>query len=87
MKDADSKSANAREVRKQYHPALCNAMELELYYDKDLLEFSQSVVLNTLPREIDFLVIRRIKPGDITNELGRIFRKCNIGNSRDIVKN
>lgn len=78
MQDADIKAANAREVRKQYHPALCNAMELELYYDKDLLEFSQSVVLNTLPREIDFLVIRRTKPGQVRSELGRIFRKCNI---------
>lgn len=78
MQDADIKEANAREVSKQYHPALCNAMELELYYDKDILEFSQSVVLNTLPREIDFLVIRRTKPGQVRSELGRIFRKCNI---------
>ena len=78
MKDAEIKAANAEKIRKQYHPALCNAMELELYYDKDLLEFSQSVVLNTLPREIDFLVIRRIRPGVVKSELGKIFRKCNI---------
>ena len=78
MNDAEVKAANAEKIRKQYHPALCNAMELELYYDRDLLEFSQSVVLNTLPREIDFLVIRRVKPGVVKSELGKIFRKCNI---------
>ena len=46
-------------VKKQYHPAFCNAMELELYEDRNLLEFQEGVELNTLPREIDFIVIRK----------------------------
>ena len=64
--------------RKQYHPAFCNVMELALYYDRDLLEFRQNEPLNTLPREIDFLVLRKEKEGEIRNELGKNFRRCNI---------
>ena len=66
------------DLRNQYHPALCNAMEIGLYGDRDFLEFVQSVKMNTLPREIDFLVIRKEKEGEIKNEPGRFFRKCNI---------
>ena len=75
--DAETKDVE-RSVRNEYHPALCNAIELELYYDRDCLEFQQSVTLNTLPREIDLLVIRKEKPSIIKNELGKIFRRCNI---------
>ena len=64
--------------RKQYHPAFCNVMELALYYDRELLEFKQKEPLNTLPREIDFLVIRKEKEGEVRNELGKNFRRCNI---------
>ena len=44
-------------ARNEYHPALCNALELELYDDRDRLEFRPSVKLNTLPREIDYLIL------------------------------
>lgn len=65
-------------VRKQYHPAFCNAMELEFYEDRELLEFQEGIELNTLPREIDFIIIRKDKPGEIKSELGKFFRKYNI---------
>ena len=64
--------------RLQYHPVLCDAMELELYHDRELLEFDQNVSLNTLPREIDFIVIRKEKGGEIRSEIGKHFRRCNI---------
>ncbi len=64
--------------RNQYHPALCNAMEIGLFSDRELLEFLQSIKMNTLPREIDFLVIRKKKEGTLKNEIARFFRKCNI---------
>ena len=51
-----NKDPNERH-RNQYHPALCNAMEIGLFSDRDLLDFLQSIKMNTLPREIDFLVI------------------------------
>ncbi len=65
-------------TRNEYHPALCNAMELELLPDSGLLEFRKSIKMNTLPREIDFLVIRKVKNGPVKNELAKFFRKCNI---------
>jgi len=64
--------------RNQYHPALCNAMEIGLFSDRDLLDFMQSIKMNTLPREIDFLVIRKKKEGVLKSEIARFFRKCNI---------
>ena len=78
MKESNEHEEKEVIDRNQYHPALCNAMELELYYDRDLLEFFQTEKLNTLPREIDFLVIRKELAGEVKNELGRIFRRCNI---------
>lgn len=72
-----NKDPNERH-RNQYHPALCNAMEIGLFSDRDLLDFLQSIRMNTLPREIDFLVIRKKKEGVLKNEIARFFRKCNI---------
>ncbi len=79
-KELLDKSTCTREGRphNQYHPAFCNAMELELFFDRALLEFRQSVKMNSLPREIDFLIIRKEKEGEIKNELARFFKKCNI---------
>ena len=74
----NSKNNSQKSLKKQYHPALCNAMELEFYYDRDILEFEQNFKLNTLPREIDFLIIRKNNTREIKNELGKFFRKCNI---------
>ncbi len=65
-------------TRTEYHPALCNAMELELFSDRGILEFQKSIKMNTLPREIDFLVIRKVKKGPVKNELAKFFRRCNI---------
>ena len=72
-----NKDPNERH-RNQYHPALCNAMEIGLFSDRDLLDFLQSIRMNTLPREIDFLVIRKKKEGVLKNEIARFFRKLNI---------
>ena len=78
MKYTKEQVSDKKEYRKQYHPAMCRAVMLTLYDDRDLLEFDEKVSLNTLPREIDFMVLRKEKPGVVRNELGRIFRRCNI---------
>ena len=72
-----NKDPNERH-RNQYHPALCNAVEIGLFSDRDLLDFLQSIKMNTLPREIDFLVIRKKKEGVLKNDIARFFRKLNI---------
>ena len=72
-----NKDPNERH-RNQYHPALCNAVEIGLFSDSDLLDFLQSIKMNTLPREIDLLVIRKKKEGILKNEIASFFRKLNV---------
>ncbi len=42
-------------LRKQYHPAFCAAMKLELREDRDHFTFEDEYNLNTKPNEIDLV--------------------------------
>lgn len=43
----------------QWHPSFVAAAELELWNDKDILEFKREYNLNTKPLQIDLLVIKK----------------------------
>ncbi|MBQ9608903.1 MAG: hypothetical protein IJV15_05590 [Lachnospiraceae bacterium] len=66
------------ELKKQYHPAFCAAMELELREDKAHLIFEDEYNLNTKPNKIDFLVINVSGNVRVKSGLGAIFKKHNL---------
>ena len=59
----------------QWHPAFYGAMHLELRENKEELEFTEELILNTMPLRVDMLVIKKRQPCVIENEIGRIFQK------------
>jgi len=60
----------------QWHPGFVAAMELDLMgYE---LYFESEHNLSKKPLQIDLLIIEKNKPAEITNEIGRIFKKYNI---------
>ena len=63
---------------RQYHPAYRGAIELTLKDNAEDLIFEEEVSLNTLPRKIDLLVIRKKEDVEIRSILGKIFRRINI---------
>ena len=64
------------DIEIQWHPAFVAAMELELAgYG---LYFDSEHNLSKKPLQIDLLVIKKDEPVNITNEIGRIFKKYNI---------
>jgi len=62
----------------QWHPGFVSAMELELIDYKGRLYFESEHNLGKKPLQIDLLVIKKDEQTDITNEIGRIFKKYNI---------
>ena len=62
----------------QWHPGFVSAMELELIDYKGILYFDSEHNLSKKPLQIDLLVIKKDEPVEITNEIGRIFKKYNI---------
>lgn len=62
----------------QWHPGFVAAMNLELIQNKDDLIFLNEYNLNTKPLEIDLLVILKNPSANISNEIGRLFRRHNI---------
>ena len=68
----------AEDKRIQWHPAFYGAMHLELKDNKEELEFTEELILNTLPLRVDMLIIKKKIPCEIKNEIGRIFRKHNL---------
>ena len=70
--------AEADAVKRQFHPAFCAAMELELRRDKEHLIFEKEYNLNTKPNRIDLLIINADTNVRVKSELGAIFRKHNI---------
>lgn len=62
----------------QWHPAFYGAMHLELKENKEDLEFSEEVILNTLPLRVDMLIIKKRYSCEIQNEIGKIFGKHNL---------
>ena len=62
----------------QWHPGFVSAMELELIDYKGMLYFDSEHNLSKKPLQIDLLVIKKDRPVEITNEIGRIFKKYNV---------
>ena len=64
--------------RVQWHPGFCAAMELELWDNRDDLEYEREYNLSKKPLQADLLVIRKRQNASIHNEIGRIFRTWNL---------
>ena len=64
--------------KKQWHMGFCGAIELEFRLEKDLLEFNREFPLSKKPLSMDMLIIKKRTDAQLTNEIGRIFRKHNI---------
>lgn len=66
------------EKKKQWHPAFCSAIQLELIGYKEKLGYLTEHTLNTKPIQIDLLVIKKDSGITIQNDIGKIFRGHNI---------
>ena len=64
--------------RVQWHPGFCAAMELELWDNRDDLEYEREYNLSKKPLQADLLVIRKRQNASIHNEIGQIFRTWNL---------
>ena len=62
----------------QWHPGFVAAMELELMEYSSKLYFQSEHNLSKKPLQIDLLVIKKEEDVNITNKIGRIFKKYNI---------
>lgn len=67
-----------KDKKVQWHPAFYSAMHLELKENKEELEFTEELILNTLPLRVDMLVVKKNISCEIQNEIGRIFRTYNL---------
>ena len=67
-----------KDKRTQWHPAFYSAMHLEFKDNKNELEFTEELILNTMPLRIDMLVVKKNTDCNIQNELGHIFEKHNL---------
>lgn len=67
-----------KDKKTQWHPAFYSAIHLEFMDHKDELEFSEELILNTMPLRVDMLLIKKSHASPITNELGYIFKKYNL---------
>ena len=66
------------EMKIQWHPAFCAAVELELLANREELDFQREYNLSKKPMQIDLLVVKKQKGVSIENEIGRIFRQYNV---------
>lgn len=66
------------DVKIQWHPGFVAAMNLELAENRKDLVYEKEYNLNTMPLEIDLLVIKKDRGVQISNEIGRIFQGYNI---------
>ncbi len=64
--------------KKQYHPAFCVAMKMELREDESHMVFEDEVLLNTKPNSMDFLAINMDDNIKVKSGIGAIFKKYNI---------
>ncbi len=69
---------NVDRRNRQYHPAFCAAMELELRENRDEIICESEHNLNTMPNRIDLLVVKKNADAKIKSGLGAIFRKYNL---------
>jgi len=68
----------AKDKKVQWHPAFYSAMHLELKENKEDLEFTEELILNTLPLRVDMLVVKKKTSCNINNEIGRMFQMYNL---------
>lgn len=68
----------AKDKKIQWHPAFYGAMHLEFRENKEELEFTEELILNTLPLRVDMLVVKKKLPCEIRNEIGQLFQKNNL---------
>ena len=66
------------DVKIQWHPGFVAAMDLEFAENRDDLIYEKEYNLNTKPLEIDLLVIKKGRDVEISNKIGKIFRRHNI---------
>ena len=62
----------------QWHPGFCSAVRLELWDNREDLEYTNEYNLNRKPLQIDLLVIKKDKHVQMSNEIGTLFREHNI---------
>jgi hypothetical protein len=61
-----------------WHPAFCEAMKLELYEYRDVLEFQDEHQLTSGSLRIDCLIIKKLKDVAIDKNIAHIFRNHNV---------
>ena len=62
----------------QWHPGFVAALQMELWENREDLEFTEEHNLSKKPLQIDLLVIKNNKNTVIRNGIGKIFRRYNI---------
>ncbi|MBR5566448.1 MAG: hypothetical protein IKW08_09885 [Roseburia sp.] len=67
-----------KDKKVQWHPGFYGAMHLELRENKEDLEFTKELILNTLPLRVDMLVVKKKISCEIQNEIGKLFDKHNL---------
>lgn len=63
---------------KQYHPAFCVAMKMELREEEGHMLFEDEFLLNTKPNSMDFLAVNLDENIKVKSGLGAIFKKYNM---------
>ena len=66
------------EVRTQWHPAFCSAMELSFREDRSQLNFETEHNLSRKPLAVDLLIVRKDDPGELHDPIGMIFARNNL---------
>jgi hypothetical protein len=61
-----------------WHPAFVQAIQLELAYYKDVLEYESEYQLTSEPLKIDVLIIKKRSNVVIKKSIGQIFKQCNV---------
>lgn len=62
----------------QWHPAFCDAMELTLRADADVLTFEREFNLSSKPLQVDLLVIRKADDRSLSDAIGKTLRRYNL---------
>ena len=66
------------EVRTQWHPAFCSAMELNFREDRAQLHFETEHNLSRKPLAVDLLIVRKDGTGELQDPVGRLFARNNL---------
>ena len=66
------------EVRTQWHPAFCSAMELNFRENRAQLHFETEHNLSRKPLAVDLLIVRKDGTGELQDPVGRLFARNNL---------